>query len=79
MDQGCREECALDPPSLVHSIVGGVIETGDGRARGHHELTLRSTVRDQSICGQNSESNMPISMLAWTFLIIIIIIIKSKR
>lgn len=50
--QGRGDECVLDPPSLVHSVVGGVIETGNGRAGGHHELTLRSAIRDQSICGQ---------------------------
>lgn len=62
LKQRCGDECALDPPSLVHSVVGGVIETGNGRAGGHHELTLRSAVRNQSICGrvntQNNESDM---------------------
>lgn len=45
----------LHSPSFVDSIVGGVIEAGDGRAGGHHNLTLRSIVRDQSICRQHTD------------------------
>lgn len=50
--QGCSGVCALHSPSLVGPIVGGVIEAGDGRTGGHHELALWGAVRDQSICGQ---------------------------
>lgn len=47
------EDMMRDLPSLVHSVIRGVIEAGDGIAGWHHELTLRSGVGDQTVCRGN--------------------------
>lgn len=44
-----RKRSSHSPP-LVRSVVGGVVEAGDGVAGRHHELTLRCAVGDQTVC-----------------------------
>lgn len=41
-------------PPLVHAVVGGVVEAGNGVAGRHHELTLWSAVGDQAVCRRDN-------------------------
>lgn len=36
-------------PAFKDAVISGIIELGDGVPWGHHHLTLRSTVRGQTI------------------------------
>lgn len=45
-----RRKFSSHSPPLVHAVVGGVVEAGNGVAGRHHELTLWSAVGDQPVC-----------------------------